>query len=261
MVAGPGQQDLRRALRATSSSTASIQDRSRRRGSSSFRKSTIRCRSSSSGRFANCCDRSRAPRSSREKGPRPVCHRGRPLARCCARPGPRLRTRPLAGVRLKTISSRVHSKGASLVIEATDPVRYVATRPDPLTVTVDFRNVIGDGVANSVASNAKSPIAGVSVEAAGVAWRASLARTHHAVAAGRASRAQRSQHDRHRLRQADREAVRLAGGRRAERRCERRGARCHEGARNRAVACRRSDRRAWPRESSVRCHRRRARPR
>jgi type IV pilus assembly protein PilQ len=69
-----------------------------------------------------------------------------------------------AGPRLKTISSRVHSNGASLVIEATDPVGYVATRPDPLTITVDFRNVIGDGVANSVASNAKSPIAGVSVE-------------------------------------------------------------------------------------------------
>ncbi len=70
----------------------------------------------------------------------------------------------LVGVRLKTISSHVHSKGASLVIEATDPVGYVASRPDPLTITVDFRNVIGDGVANSVASNAKGPIAGVSVE-------------------------------------------------------------------------------------------------
>src|SRR5439155_4661610 len=45
-----------------------------------------------------------------------------------------------------------------------DPVGYVATRPDPLTITVDFRNVVSDGVANSVASNARSPIAGVSVE-------------------------------------------------------------------------------------------------
>ncbi|HEY3043426.1 MAG TPA: type IV pilus secretin PilQ, partial [Vicinamibacterales bacterium] len=67
-------------------------------------------------------------------------------------------------VRLKTISSRVHSNGASLVIEATDPVGYVATRPDPLTITVDFRNVTGDGVDNSAASNARSPIAGVWVE-------------------------------------------------------------------------------------------------
>ena len=67
-------------------------------------------------------------------------------------------------VRLKTISARVHSKGSSLVIEATDPVGYVATRPDPLTITLDFRNVIGSGVANSVAANAAGPIAGVSVE-------------------------------------------------------------------------------------------------
>ena len=69
-----------------------------------------------------------------------------------------------AGARLKTISSRVNGNGASLVIEATDPVGYVATRPDPLTITVDFRNVIGDGVANSVAANVKSPITAVSVE-------------------------------------------------------------------------------------------------
>ena len=78
--------------------------------------------------------------------------------------GPAAPSAATAGVRLKTISSRVHSKGASLVIEATDPVGYVATRPDPLTITIDLRNVTSDGVANSVASSAKSPIAGVSVE-------------------------------------------------------------------------------------------------
>jgi type IV pilus secretin PilQ/predicted competence protein len=72
---------------------------------------------------------------------------------------------PAAAARLKTISARMHSNGSSLVIEATDPVGYVATRPDPLTITVDFRNVVSDGVANSVGANARSPIAGVSVEA------------------------------------------------------------------------------------------------
>jgi len=71
---------------------------------------------------------------------------------------------PVTGARLMTISARVHSNGSSLVIEATDPVGYVAARPDPLTITLDFRNVISDGVANSVANNATSPIAGVSVE-------------------------------------------------------------------------------------------------
>ena len=92
-----------------------------------------------------------------------------------------------AGVRLKTISSRVHSNGVSLVIEATDPVGYVATRLDPLTIAVDFRNVISDGIANSVASNAGSSIAGVSVEsvessgapASRVTIRLSQAVAHH----------------------------------------------------------------------------------
>jgi type IV pilus assembly protein PilQ len=80
--------------------------------------------------------------------------------------GPADRETATGGVRLKAISSRVNAKGASLVIEATDPVAYVATRPDPLTVVVDFRNVAAEGVANSVAPSAKSPIANVAVEAA-----------------------------------------------------------------------------------------------
>jgi type IV pilus assembly protein PilQ len=80
--------------------------------------------------------------------------------------GPAERTTAPSAVRLKAISSRVNAKGASLVIEATDPVPYVASRPDPLTVVVDFRNAVAEGVANSVAPSAKSPIAGVEVEPA-----------------------------------------------------------------------------------------------
>ena len=68
-----------------------------------------------------------------------------------------------SGVRLKTISARVSSRGASLVIEATEPVPYVATRPDPLTVVLDFVNVGADGLANSIMPNAKGPIASVAV--------------------------------------------------------------------------------------------------
>jgi len=66
-------------------------------------------------------------------------------------------------VRLKTITSRATNAGTSLVIEASDPVPYVATRPDPLTVYIDFRNVSVDGLA-SFAANVKGPIAGVTVE-------------------------------------------------------------------------------------------------
>ena len=71
-----------------------------------------------------------------------------------------------AAVRLKAISARVSAKGASLVIEASEPVAYTTSRPDPLTVLLDFRNVEAHDVANSVAADVKSPIARVSVEAA-----------------------------------------------------------------------------------------------
>ena len=66
-------------------------------------------------------------------------------------------------VRLKTITSRATSTGTSLVIEASDPVPYVATRPDPLTLYIDFRNVTADGLASFVARG-NAPIADVSVE-------------------------------------------------------------------------------------------------
>ena len=75
-------------------------------------------------------------------------------------------TTAIATVRLKTISARVNAKGASLVIEASEPVAYTTSRPDPLTVLLDFRNVGAAEVANSVAADVKSPIASVSIEAA-----------------------------------------------------------------------------------------------
>src|SRR5262245_4528742 len=69
-----------------------------------------------------------------------------------------------SGVRLKAINSRVNSNGAALVIEASEPTSYVATRPDPLTVVLDFRNVAMEGVLNSIKPDGKSPISGVSIE-------------------------------------------------------------------------------------------------
>jgi type IV pilus assembly protein PilQ len=71
----------------------------------------------------------------------------------------------IAAVRLKAISARVNAKGASLVIEASEPVAYTTSRPDPLTLLLDFRNVAANDVANSVAADVKSPIARVTVEA------------------------------------------------------------------------------------------------
>jgi type IV pilus assembly protein PilQ len=66
--------------------------------------------------------------------------------------------------RLKAISARTTSSGSSLVIEASEPLPYVATRPDPFTVVLEFRHATSDGVANSVAAG-RGVIAGVFVDA------------------------------------------------------------------------------------------------
>jgi hypothetical protein len=54
-------------------------------------------------------------------------------------------TAAAVGARLTAITSRADARSTSLVIEATEPVPYVATRPDPFTVIVDFRNVTVQG--------------------------------------------------------------------------------------------------------------------
>jgi type IV pilus assembly protein PilQ len=80
-----------------------------------------------------------------------------PFAADAAAPAPR--------ARITSISSRGTLKGTSLVIQASEPVGYVAMRPDPLTVVVELRNVVADGAATG-AAKARGPIAGVAVEPA-----------------------------------------------------------------------------------------------
>jgi len=70
------------------------------------------------------------------------------------------------GAKLTTISSKADARSATLVIEATEPVPYVATRPDPLTVMVDFRNVDAGAIAAAAGLQARGPIASVRVESA-----------------------------------------------------------------------------------------------
>lgn len=64
--------------------------------------------------------------------------------------------------RLQAISSTEAAGTTSVVIEATDPVPYLTTRPDPLTVLIDLRNVETDGVVNTV--RPRGSIARVTVE-------------------------------------------------------------------------------------------------
>jgi type IV pilus assembly protein PilQ len=66
--------------------------------------------------------------------------------------------------RLTGISARTGANTTAVVIETTAPVAYVATRPDPLTLLLDFRNVAVTGAPQAPA--VKSPIERVTVEPA-----------------------------------------------------------------------------------------------
>ncbi len=102
---------------------------------------------------------------------------------------------------LKSITSRPHAKGASLVIEVTEPAPYVTSRPDPLTVVLDFRGVGSQDLANSLSTAASGPIARVGVEATEPDGRPELARAHRPHAAGVPQRAQRAKYRHRRLRE------------------------------------------------------------
>jgi hypothetical protein len=80
------------------------------------------------------------------------------------RPGTAADTPAAPSAQLKTISERQGRGGPSLVIEASEPVPYMTTRPDPLTVLLDFRNVGAENVANAVGGKRTGLIAGVRVE-------------------------------------------------------------------------------------------------
>ena len=47
---------------------------------------------------------------------------------------------------LRGISSRLDGRVSTVIIESTEPVAYVTSQPDPLTVLVDLRNVRTEGV-------------------------------------------------------------------------------------------------------------------
>ncbi|MEO8521822.1 MAG: hypothetical protein ABI603_10685, partial [Acidobacteriota bacterium] len=75
-----------------------------------------------------------------------------------------------APVRLVGVSAQGHQ----LTVEASEPVAYVVTRPDPLTVVLELRNV-SVGAAQSVLDR-RDPIAAVSLEQAAPVDGMSLAR-------------------------------------------------------------------------------------
>jgi type IV pilus assembly protein PilQ len=85
--------------------------------------------------------------------------------------------------RLNSISAKASARGASVVLEASEPVAYVTSRPDPLTVLVDLRDATAAGVANRVAASPAGPVAAVTVEDAVGSDGATIARVRVLLAA------------------------------------------------------------------------------
>ncbi len=87
---------------------------------------------------------------------------------------------PSERIRLVGVSAQATGKTAAVLIESSEPVAYAVSRPDPLTVLVDMRNVNVADAANDVAG--RGPVAGVTVEQATAADGQQLGRVRVALA-------------------------------------------------------------------------------
>jgi type IV pilus assembly protein PilQ len=65
---------------------------------------------------------------------------------------------------LKKIASKVDGRAGVISIEASDPVPYVASQPDPRMFVVELRDVVTAGFADNFKPDPRSPIAAVQVE-------------------------------------------------------------------------------------------------
>src|SRR5688572_5941959 len=79
---------------------------------------------------------------------------------------------------LKKIASRVDARAGVISIEASDPVPYVASQPDPRTFVIELRDVDAAGFADNFKPDARHPFAAVQVETSRAADGVNVARVH-----------------------------------------------------------------------------------
>jgi type IV pilus assembly protein PilQ len=84
---------------------------------------------------------------------------------------------------LKKITSRLDARTGVLAIEASDPVPYVASQPDPKTFVIELRDVVAAPVSHPVQADPRNPFARVSVENAVAADGSRVARVQLTLAA------------------------------------------------------------------------------
>jgi type IV pilus assembly protein PilQ len=65
---------------------------------------------------------------------------------------------------LKSISSRLDGALSTVLIEASEPVAYLTSQPDPLTVLVDLRNVNAASLDGRPIADLLAPVKGVAIE-------------------------------------------------------------------------------------------------
>src|SRR5262245_26225118 len=65
---------------------------------------------------------------------------------------------------LKKIASRVDARTGVIAIEASAPVPYVASQPDPKTFVVELRDVVTFGFEDGFTADPRHPISAVRVE-------------------------------------------------------------------------------------------------
>jgi len=77
---------------------------------------------------------------------------------------------------LKKITSRLDARTGVVAIEASDPVPYVASQPDPKTFVIELRDVVAAAITHPVQTDPRNPFAAVAVENAVAADGARVAR-------------------------------------------------------------------------------------
>jgi type IV pilus assembly protein PilQ len=79
---------------------------------------------------------------------------------------------------LKSLASRLDARVGVLTIEASAPVPFVTSQPDPRSFVVELRDVVTAGVIPAVTPDPRSPIAGVRVDTATAPDGAAVARVN-----------------------------------------------------------------------------------
>jgi type IV pilus assembly protein PilQ len=77
---------------------------------------------------------------------------------------------------LKKIASRVDGRAGVIAIEASDPVPYVASQPEPLQFVIELRDIVATGFADNFKPDPRHPFSALQVETATADDGSSVAR-------------------------------------------------------------------------------------